>query len=168
MSSHRYPSLYQINTRVWLNQLSSQIGRAATLDDIPDAELDELVNSGYDWVYFLSVWQTGEAGRKISRSHPQWLAEYRELLPDLQEEDICGSGFAITCYSLDSRFGETEALIRLRERLNQRGLNLMLDFVPNHTALDHPWVKDHPEYYVSGTEVLLAEQSQNYIKMELP
>ena len=29
----------------------------------------------------------------------------------------------------------------------------MLDFVPNHTGLDHPWVEDHPEYYVAGTEV---------------
>ena len=27
----------------------------------------------------------------------------------------------------------------------------MLDFVPNHTGLDHPWVEDHPEYYIAGT-----------------
>lgn len=168
MNSYLYPSLYQINTRVWLNRLSGQIGRPATLDDISDAELDELANSGFDWVYFLSVWQTGEAGRKVSRSNPQWRAEFQELLPDLQEEDICGSGFAITSYSLDSRLGEAEALIRLRDRLYQRGLKLMLDFVPNHTAQDHPWVREHPEYYVSGTETLLAGQPQNYIKIDLP
>jgi glycosidase len=163
-----YPSLYQINTRVWLNRLSRQIDRPATLDDIPDAELDELANLGFDWVYFLSVWQTGQAARQVSRSNPQWLAEYRELLPDLQEEDICGSGFAITSYTLNTRLGEAEALIRLRDRLHQRGLKLMLDFVPNHTAPDHPWIREHPEYYVPGTEALLAEQPQNYIKIDLP
>jgi glycosidase len=163
-----YPSLYQINTRVWLNRLSRQIDRPATLDDIPDAELDELANLGFDWVYFLSVWQTGQAARQVSRSNPQWLAEYRELLPDLQEEDICGSGFAITSYTLNTRLGEAEALIRLRDRLHQRGLKLMLDFVPNHTAPDHPWIREHPEYYVLGTEALLAEQPQNYIKIDLP
>ena len=38
----------------------------------------------------------------------------------------------------------------------------MLDFVPNHTALDHPWVEDHPEYYVTGTELDLARAPQNY------
>ena len=37
-----YPSLYQINTRVWLTELSRSLRRAATLDDIPDAELDRV------------------------------------------------------------------------------------------------------------------------------
>jgi glycosidase len=168
MNKPLYPSLYQINTRVWLNQLSRQIGHPATLDHIPDTELDRLADLGFDWIYFLSVWQIGEAGRKISRSNPQWLAEYRELLPDLKVEDICGSGFAITSYTLNPSLGKPEALTRLRDRLHQRGLKLMLDFVPNHTAPDHPWVQEHPEYYVSGTEALLAGQPQNYIKVDLP
>jgi hypothetical protein len=168
MNSTLYPSLYQINTRVWLNRLSRQIGRSATLDNIPDAELDELANLGFDWIYCLSVWQTGAAGRQVSRSNPQWLAEYRELLPDLQEDDICGSGFAIAAYSLNTMLGEPEGMARLRDRLHQRGLKLMLDFVPNHTAPDHPWVRAHPEYYVSGTEEQLARQPQNYIKLDLP
>ena len=33
-------------------------------------------------------------------------------------------------------------LARLRDRLRERGLRLMLDFVPNHTGLDHPWVEE--------------------------
>jgi glycosidase len=39
----------------------------------------------------------------------------------------------------------------------------MLDFVPNHTGLDHPWVEDHPEYYIPGTESDLARAPQNYV-----
>ena len=38
----------------------------------------------------------------------------------------------------------------------------MLDFVPNHTGLDHPWVEEHPEYYIPGTELDLARTPQNY------
>jgi hypothetical protein len=63
MSDLRYPSLYQINTGVRLTDLSRALGKSATLDDIPDAELDHLAALGFDWVWFLSVWQTGPAAQ---------------------------------------------------------------------------------------------------------
>ena len=162
MSALHYPALYQINTRVWLTELSRELGRAATLDDIPDAGLDRLAELGFDWVWFLSVWQTGLAGQRVSRSHPEWRKEFQETLPDLQEEDIAGSGFAITGYTVPQLLGGNVALARLRARLRQRGLRLLLDFVPNHTGLDHPWVEEHPEYYIPGTELDLARTPQNY------
>jgi hypothetical protein len=162
MRTSRHPSLYQINSRVWLTELSRKLGRRATLDDIPDAELDHLAELGFDWIWFLSVWQTGPAGQRISRSNPEWRREFQETLPDLCEEDIPGSGFAITGYSVHSSLGGDAALARLRKRLRKRGLRLLLDFVPNHTGLDHPWVEEHPEYYIPGTELELARAPQNY------
>src|SRR5437016_14340664 len=86
------PSLYQINTRVWLTDLSRTLGRPATLDDMPDAELDRLVEMGFDWVWFLSVWRIGPAGQRVSRANHEWRREFEETLPDLREEDIAGSG----------------------------------------------------------------------------
>jgi len=160
-----YPSLYQINTRVWLTELSQALRRPATLDDIPDAELDRLGAMGFDWVWFLSVWQTGPAGQRISRTNPDWRREFQETLPDLREEDIPGSGFAITGYTVHDRLGGDAALRRLRERLRTRGLRLLLDFVPNHTGPDHPWVEQHPEYYVEGTAQDLAGAPQNYTRI---
>lgn len=47
MADLGYPSLYQINTRVWLTELSRALARRATLDDIPDVELDRLVQMGF-------------------------------------------------------------------------------------------------------------------------
>src|SRR5262245_16062760 len=138
----RYPSLYQINTRVWLTELSSKLGRPATLDDIPEDRLDWLSYVGFDWVWFLSVWQTGSAGQRISRANPEWRKEFEETLPNLREEDIAGSGFAITDYTVHQALGGDAALARLRKRLQARGLRLMLDFVPNHTGMDHHWVED--------------------------
>lgn len=166
MSNIRYPSLFQINTRVWLTELSQQLGRAATLDDIPDAELDRLAKMGFDWIWFLSVWQTGPTGQQVSRSNPEWRKEFEETLPDLREEDIAGSGFAITGYKVHKNLGGDAALARLRQRLRKRGLKLMLDFVPNHMAPDHPWVKERPEYFVAGTEDLLAREPQNYVRIK--
>ena len=160
-----YPSLYQINTRVWLTQLSRELGRPATLDDIRDADLDLLAEKGFDWIWFLSVWQTGLAGQRVSRQNLEWRREFEETLPDLREEDIPGSGFAITGYTVHQALGGDSALARLRERLRRRGLRLLLDFVPNHTGLDHPWVEDHPEYYVPGTESDLARAPANYTRV---
>jgi glycosidase len=161
----RNSSLYQVNTRVWLTALSRDLGRTATLDDIPDSELDRFARLGFDWVWMLSVWQTGLVGQRASRSSPVWRREFEETLPDLQEEDIGGSGFAITGYSANPSLGGDAALTRLRSRLRARGLKLMLDFVPNHTALDHPWAQLDPEYYVPGTEAELERAPQNYTRI---
>lgn len=166
MSETSYPTLYQINTRVWLTELSQMHGRQATLDDIPDAELDRLAELGFDWIWFLSVWQTGAGAQQVSRSHSEWRREFQETLPDLREEDIAGSGFAITGYTVHVNLGGDAALARLRERLSQRGLKLMLDFVPNHMGLGHPWIENHPDYFIQGTEQDLALAPQNYIRVK--
>src|SRR3954462_10557896 len=162
MPTPLHPSLYQINTRVWLTRLSQTLGRPATLDDIPDAELDSLAAMGFDWIWLLSVWRTGPAAQQVSRSNAEWRHEFQETLPDLREEDIAGSGFAITGYDVHVNLGGDAALARLRERLKQRGLKLMLDFVPNHMGLGHPWVEEHPEYFVQGSELDMARAPQNY------
>ncbi len=101
----RYPALYQINTRVWLTDLSRALGRRATLDDVPDAELDRLAKMGFDWVWLLSVWQTGPAAQAISRANPGWRREFAETLPDLTDDDIAGSGFAIQSYTVHRDLG---------------------------------------------------------------
>ena len=162
----RHPSLYEINTRVWLCRLSQEAGRPITLADVDDATLDDLARRGFDWIWLLGVWQTGKASREVSRSTPAWQAEFRAALPDLTEEDIYGSGFAISAYEVDEALGGKAAVASFRSRLADRGLRLMLDFVPNHTALDHPWVREHPDFYVQGTEQDLAAAPGNYCRIE--
>ena len=112
------------------------------------------------------MWQTGAASRLVSRSNPAWQAEFRLVLPDLTAEDISGSGFAIGAYEVDGALGGKAALAAFRARLAARGLRLMLDFAPNHTALDHPWVKAHPDFYIEGDEQALAAAPQNYRRVE--
>jgi hypothetical protein len=162
----RYPTLFQINARVWLQRLSREAGRKLTLADIDDAILDGFVENGFDWIWLLSVWQTGAAGRAVSRNNPQWRAEFKATLPDLSEDDICGSGFAITAYRVNPVLGGETALAKFREKLARRNMRLMLDFVPNHTAPDHPWVKSHPDFYVRGNEAALSAAPHDYMRAE--
>ena len=161
----RYPGLYQVNTRVLVTELSRRLGRPATLDDIPDAVLDRLASTGFDWIWMLSVWQTSLDARRVSRSNPEWRHEFEETLPDLRDQDIGGSGFAIADYRVSEPLGGEAALARLRDRLRRRELKLMLDFVPNHMGLGHAWVDSHPERFVEGTEADLAREPRNYMRV---
>src|SRR4051794_14859230 len=166
MSRPDYPSLYQINTRAHLYERSRELGRPATLADISDATLDRIAAHGFDWVWPLGIWQTGPASLAISRSHPGLREVFLRTLPDFVEDDVCGSPFAIRDYDVHTDFGGRDALLRFREKLAKRGMRLLLDFVPNHTALDHDWVHTRPEYYVGGTESHLEREPHNFRRME--
>jgi hypothetical protein len=166
MPEPRYPSLFEVNTRTRLSQLSAELGRPATLDDVTDGELDGLARDGFDLVWFLGVWQTGGAARAVSASHPEWREEYRRVLPDFRDEDVCGSCFAVRDYHVHADFGGDAALARLRARMRERGLRLVLDFVPNHVAPDHAWVDEHPDFFVPGTPEQLAAAPQNFRLVE--
>jgi glycosidase len=160
------PSIFQIDVRDWLYRCSQDLDRPCQLDEIPDPYLDRIAGLGFDWIWLLGIWQTGPAGAQISRQTPEWQAGFREALPDLTEDDITGSTFAITAYDVHADFGGPSALRILRDRLRRRGLRVLLDFVPNHTAIDHPWVETHPEFYIQGGEADLAQQPKNFIKLE--
>lgn len=165
-TAHR--SLYEIDTRAWLGALGRRDGRPAslTLDQVPDADLDRLAAVGFDWVWLLGVWRTGRVGREVSLSHPDWVRHYREVLPDFHAADVAGSPFAVQAYEVAPRFGGDDALRHVRARLRDRGVRLMLDFVPNHTARDHPWVAARPEFYVQGADADLAREPHNFARAE--
>jgi hypothetical protein len=157
-----YPALYQINTRLHLRELAHRLGRPATLDDLPDEFFRATAALGFDYVWFLGLWQTGPAGRQVSASRADWLREFKAALPDFSLADISGSPFAVTGHRLHRDFGPEAALKHLRARLGAHGLSLVVDFVANHTALDHPWVELHPEFYIHGSEADLEDQPHNY------
>ena len=123
----RYPSLFQINTRVWLNHLSRKAGKRIALADIDEVTLDGFAGQGLDWIWLLSVWQTGAAGRAVSRGNPQWRAEFKALLPDLTEDDICGSGFAITAYAVSDALGGDAAFAPVPRKTGAARIKLMRD-----------------------------------------
>jgi Alpha amylase, catalytic domain len=162
----RYPSLLEINARVWLRHLSHVAGRRLTLGDIDDGTIDGWAANGFDWIWLLSVWSTGAVGRAVARRDPELRASYAAALPDLSEDDICGSGFAVTAYRVDEELGGDAALAKFRDKLARHGIRLMLDFVPNHTACDHPWVRAHPDYYVAGDAAALTAAPNDYLRID--
>jgi len=144
----RFPLLYQANIRLILNNLSEKLGRQATLDDFPDEELQELRRQGFDWLYLICLWETGQAEAKLANGYESLRAEARQKL-GADKRTLCGSCFAISGYNVPGIWGSREALLRFKERLNRMGLKLMLDFIPNHVGISHPWGRSHPEYFIT-------------------
>jgi hypothetical protein len=146
-----HPILYEVNARVLLQELSATAGKDITLATLPDSILDEWESLGFDAVWLMGVWTTGEMGVQIAREFPSLQEEYRKTLPDFTAEDVIGSPYAVQAYTVSPSIGGEKGMAALRKRLAKRGIGLILDFVCNHTARDHSWVHEHPEYYVAGS-----------------
>ena len=135
-----YPSIYQINTRVWLQSLTAQYGRPISLVNVPAEELQRIAMLGFDWLWLLGVWRTSDLGRQIALELPEMRQVYQDALPDFQSEDICSSPFANTGYVVSPDLGGEHGLALLRDKIQSHNMRLLLDFIPNHTARDHPWL----------------------------
>ena len=158
------PTVYEINTAVWLERLGRPSGRALTLDEVPEAEWDALAVLPVDAVWLMGVWQRSPEGLRIAMADPGLEAGMRAALSDLRPEDVIGSPYCVRDYVVDERFGGTGALRAARAALEGRGVGLVLDYVPNHVAPDHPWTTSLPECFVAGTEEELAEHPEAFIR----
>jgi glycosidase len=146
----RYPVLYQINAAAFVNQLSVKYGRPLTLAGIPDVEWQTLAELGFDFIWMMGVWQRSPAARRLALNSEGLRKEFDRILPGWTAKDVSGSPYAIFSYHLDSSLGGEDELADLKNKLNSFGLGLILDFVPNHLAIDHPWTLTHPERFVRG------------------
>src|SRR5271165_3081436 len=147
----RHPVIYEINTWVWLGDLSRKHQRSVNLATVPPEEWDQIASGGFDAVWFMGVWERSPAGIEISMRNQALLEDFRRALPDFVAEDNVGSPYCVRRYVVDDHLGGPQGLATARDMLREHGLRLILDFVPNHVAPDHPWVNDHPEYLVQGS-----------------
>jgi Alpha amylase, catalytic domain len=146
-----YPAIHEINTWVWLSELAGKTGASADLGSVPAAEWDRLAALGVDGVWLMGVWERSPAGIAIANRNEGLLADFKRALPDFRTGDNVGSPYCVRRYVVDQHLGGAKGLARARKELAKRGVRLILDFVPNHVAPDHPWVGEHPEYFIHGT-----------------
>ena len=147
----KYPVIFEINTWVWLRELGQKHRKPLNLGTVPPEEWDAIACLGFDAVWFMGVWERSPAGIGISMRNQGLLGDFRRALPDFAAEDNVGSPYCVRRYMVDPHLGGRKGLAAARKALAQRGIRLILDFVPNHVAPDHPWVCDHPEYLIQGS-----------------
>src|SRR3954463_12500797 len=143
----RYPSSYEINSWVWISELSRKYRKNITLGSVPAVEWDAIAAYGFNAVWLMGVWERSPAGIAIANQNKALLDDFRRALPDFRAADNVGSPYCVRRYVVDPSLGGSEGLAVARSELAKRGIKLILDFVPNHVAPDHAWVAEHPEYF---------------------
>lgn len=160
----KHPHLYEINTWAWLEALSQKQGHEIRLRDVPDKEWDALQELGFDLVWLMGVWQRSPESQRIARTEASLFSGYDRALPGWKQEDVIGSPYAVRSYEPDPRIGNWEDLRFIRKKLHQRGIGLILDFVPNHTARDHPWIETDPNLYIQGTPQSFVQSPDHFFQ----
>ena len=89
--------------------------------------LDRIQSAGADVVWLMPIYPIGVLNRKGSLGSPYAVKDYRAFNP---------------------AYGNAADFRALVEAVHKRGMKLILDWVPNHTSPDHPWVQEHPDYYI--------------------
>ncbi|MCX6281668.1 MAG: alpha-amylase family glycosyl hydrolase [Bacteroidetes bacterium] len=151
------PVIYEINTLVWLEEISRQSQADITLANVPDYKWDEISQLKIQAVWLMGVWERSPECIKISNADPGNLSEFKRALSDFTLDDNTGSPYSVRNYKVDQKLGGNHGLAIAREKLSERNIALLLDFVPNHLAFDHPWVDSNPEFFIHGTVEDLAK-----------
>lgn len=116
-SKYSTTSIYQIFVRNYSREGNFQ----AIIDD-----LARIKNMGFTYIYLCPIHPIGEKMRKGSLGSPYSIKDY---------------------YAINEEHGTMEDFEHLIAACHKIGLKVMMDLVLNHTARDHYYTKEHPEYY---------------------
>ena len=125
------------NIHVWLDQLSKKYERHIhRLDQIPNEEIDQLVDWGFTGLWLIGLWERSNASKKI-----------KHIMGNI---DAVASAYSLFDYEIAHTLGGEEAYDNFNKRAKERGLRLASDMVPNHTGIFSRWILDHPEYFIQS------------------
>jgi alpha-glucosidase len=89
------------------------------------------------------------AGIRSRLDHLTWLGVDALWLSPIYPSPMADFGYDVADYTdVDPVFGDLAEFDRLAEAAHERGLKLLMDVVPCHTSIEHPWFREHPDWYI--------------------
>jgi hypothetical protein len=79
----RHPTIFEINTWVWLSGLSHKYGVSQNLACVPEREWDAIAEFSFDAVWLMGVWERSPMGKAIANRNAGLLEDFRRALRTL-------------------------------------------------------------------------------------
>jgi glycosidase len=154
--------IYQINTRVWVKRF----GTNCKITNVPVSYFKELAEEGINAVWLMGIWKTSAKVITECCLTPDLISTYHKALPNWTKADVIGSPFSIDDYIPDETLGSWDDFMKLKSNLNEIGLKLFLDFVPNHFSCESIHLKDNPGVFLKADEDIMSRDSYTFFKRE--
>ena len=123
--------IYEINVRQYTPE-----GTFTALE----RHLPRLDSLGVDILWIMPVQPIGKARRK----------------------GILGSPYSVADYTaVNSEYGTRRDFRAFVDDAHRHGMHVVLDWVGNHTAFDHPWITQHPDWYVHHPDGTISNARDN-------
>ncbi|WP_322113696.1 alpha-amylase family protein [Leptospira limi] len=111
-----------------------------------------------DEIWLMGVWKNSPSSQRIAQTMPELKTGYHSVRSQLANTDIYGSPYSIYEYKLDPLIGGEKDLTVIYEWFQSKNKKLILDFVPNHMAIDSPLVSEFPNLFLKS---FLTEEDKN-------
>ncbi|MDQ8202910.1 alpha-amylase family glycosyl hydrolase [Pelagicoccus sp. SDUM812003] len=115
-------TIYELNVR--------QFSESGTFTAV-EQQLDRIQDLGIDVIWLMPIHPIGAINRKGPLGSYYSVADYRGINPE---------------------FGDERSFHSLVDAIHDRGMKVIIDWVANHTAWDHPWTKSNPDFYETDSQ----------------
>ena len=131
--------LYEVNTR--------NVTAEGTFNSFR-THLPRLRSMGVDILWFMPIHPISMKNRKATNG------DLVESIEDpVERAKYLGSPYAVADYkAVNPNLGTMQDFKELVNDAHRRGLKVIIDWVPNHTGWDNPWITEHPEWYTKDKE----------------
>lgn len=148
--------VYQVFTGRWQRaNILDHSGKV--LKRLQGQDWQALKSLGFSWIYLLGLFEN-KGDILVTQEEGVDLESCQHRTPSI---------FALSDHTqVSPELGSRDDLISLVELFQDQGFKVMVDFVPNHTGLSHPWIQDHPDYYVyDHQDQIVREFSGDVVKL---
>ena len=131
--------IYEANIR----QYSTEGTFNAFTEDIP-----KLKKLGVQIIWLMPINPISEVKRKATDG-----TFTSEIVDENERKKYLGSYYSVSDYKkINPEFGNKNDFQNLINTAHHYGIYVIVDWVPNHTGWDHPWISEHPEWYTQNEQ----------------